>query len=403
VARFQSSDVHQAQTCTKLRRAPSSDVHHASDVHIGRHTIRAHTLHQDGEQRPSVAIVVCDSCNKLLVSEKAHALFPYSNHLGPVESKRIQVVVSDSVVNYHTMASVSSNVSTVRAPRVHAVRVVTAPPRLGSSMTKESEAAATRRVHFSPNVTIVESVGQAEETVEPITPATGRVHFSSNVMIVENAGQDKEAMNGESNINSMLESRPTRARQLRYFDVIVDTGCSHSCTPCIDDFIAGTLKPYHATVSGIADELKITHRGVVHYELLDDNFNIVAIETSAFLVPAMKERLFSPQACLQEVRSKPFTRNDKFTVHMTADSMEFRWLNGCGLTVHYRPPGALPRFRVFRDAHFIAKHLARTLLRTKMSAERRKLLHWHMHGVLVDKIARGLPKRFFHLLRDHRF
>jgi hypothetical protein len=243
------------------------------------------------------------------------------------------------------MASVLSNASSLRTCRTHAVCVVTLPPRLGSSII-DSTANATERVHFSPNVTIVESTRQAE-----------------------------------SNTHSLVETRPVQARKLLYFEVIVDTGCAHSFTPCIDDFMPGTLRPYHGTVSGIAGDLKITHVGAVRYELLDDNFNVVAIVASAFLVPTMKERLFSPQACLQELRSKPYTRNDKFTVHLTADSMEFRWLNGRGLTVHYRPPGALPRFRVFRDAHFIAKHLSRNLPRTNMSAERRKLLHWHMHGV----------------------
>jgi hypothetical protein len=274
-------------------------------------------------------------------------------------------------------ASVSSNASSLPAPRMHAVRV--APPRLGSSLvdstTMASTAAATpRRVHFSPDVTIAESAGQAGET-----------------------------FNTESNIRSLVEARPVRAKKLRYFEVIVDSGCAHSCTPYMDDFIAGTLKPYHSTVTGIAGELKITHIGVVRYELLDDNFNVVAIETSAYLVPAMKDRLFSPQACLRELTSKPHNGNDKFTIHMTSDSMEFRWLNGRALTVHYRPPGFLPTFRVFRDAPFIAKHLARSSPRTMMSAERRMLLRSHMQGVLVDKIARGLPKRAFRRLRDHRF
>jgi hypothetical protein len=112
---------------------------------------------------------------------------------------------------------------------------------------------------------------------------------------------------------------------------------------------------------------------------------------------------FSPQACLRELRSKPHNRNDKFIVHMTSDSMEFSWLNGRALTVHCRPPGFLPTIRVFRDAHFIAKRLARSSPRTMMSAERRMLLRWHLQGVLDDKIARGLPKRVFRRLRDHRF
>jgi hypothetical protein len=56
------------------------------------------------------------------------------------------------------------------------------------------------------------------------------------------------------------------------FHLIVDTGCSHSATGCVDDFIPNTLVTLETPLemAGIAGGLLIRQKGRVRYELLTD-------------------------------------------------------------------------------------------------------------------------------------
>ena len=61
------------------------------------------------------------------------------------------------------------------------------------------------------------------------------------------------------------------------FSAIADSGCSHSCTPCKDDFIPGTLQKLDQpmTLGGIAGSLQIEWQGMVHWETIDHFGNIL--------------------------------------------------------------------------------------------------------------------------------
>ena len=84
------------------------------------------------------------------------------------------------------------------------------------------------------------------------------------------------------------------------FSAIMDSGCSESCTPNLNDFIPGTLRKLDKPISlgGIAGALPVTHSGMVHWETVDDHGDIVEFKTEAFYHPDLPGRLFSPQVYL---------------------------------------------------------------------------------------------------------
>jgi hypothetical protein len=85
------------------------------------------------------------------------------------------------------------------------------------------------------------------------------------------------------------------------FHLIVDTGCSQSATSCLDDFLPGTLLtlPQPLEMEGIAGGLVIRQQGRVRYEILTDDGNVHPLETTAYYIPELPCRLFSPQAHFQ--------------------------------------------------------------------------------------------------------
>ena len=109
-----------------------------------------------------------------------------------------------------------------------------------------------------------------------------------------------------------LDSEPFKAVAAEHSDAlysIVDTGCSESCTNCADDFEPGTLTKLATpkSVGGIAGSLLVEYEGLLCWETLDDEGNILQFKTKGLLVPELPCRLFSPQSFLysrQLVHSK---------------------------------------------------------------------------------------------------
>jgi hypothetical protein len=89
------------------------------------------------------------------------------------------------------------------------------------------------------------------------------------------------------------------------FYLTVDTGCSRSSMGCINNFIPGMLIDLERPLKmeGIAGGLVVRQQGSIKYELLTDAGDIHVLKTTAYYMPKLPCRLFSPQAHFQE----PFT------------------------------------------------------------------------------------------------
>jgi hypothetical protein len=144
------------------------------------------------------------------------------------------------------------------------------------------------------------------------------------------------------------------------FILTVDSGCSHSSTGCKEDFIPGTLtdlaKPFE--MEGIAGRLTVRQKGRVKYEVLTDDGDLHVIETSAYFMPDLPCRLFSPQSHFQELFINGKDKHEKCGFTIKRNRGVLTWETGSETTVEVCETTHLPQLRAFRNALDSAKALA---------------------------------------------
>ena len=77
--------------------------------------------------------------------------------------------------------------------------------------------------------------------------------------------------------------------------IIFDSGCTNAVTPYASDFM-GKLTPVSKPMNGLGATTQITGEGYVVWKFRDDFGVKKRIKVKAYLVPASKVRLFSPQS-----------------------------------------------------------------------------------------------------------
>ncbi len=92
-----------------------------------------------------------------------------------------------------------------------------------------------------------------------------------------------------------LDEKANSAIIAGLFHLLVDTGCSITCTPYLTDFKEIKDLPCPITLKGVAGDITVTKGGTVHYEVINDNGHVSIIETFAYFHPEIQNRLFSPQ------------------------------------------------------------------------------------------------------------
>jgi len=84
----------------------------------------------------------------------------------------------------------------------------------------------------------------------------------------------------------------------------IDCGATSTTTFDDADFKPGTLKLFEhgerSPIQGIAGSLPICGQGVISLQVISDSGEIVNIKTSAYYIPELKTKLFSPQAYFHE-------------------------------------------------------------------------------------------------------
>ncbi len=88
------------------------------------------------------------------------------------------------------------------------------------------------------------------------------------------------------------------------FYLIVDTGCSITVTPYKDDFIEYIKYKEPITLKRIRGNLKVTHRGIAKYQVINTKGQVTEMYTLAHHNPNLDIRLFSPQAHFKEIKDK---------------------------------------------------------------------------------------------------
>jgi len=82
------------------------------------------------------------------------------------------------------------------------------------------------------------------------------------------------------------------------FEVIVDTGCTNSTSPFIEDFEPNSLKKLDKAliIEGVGGNIKVEKYGKLRWEHVKQNGEIIDLAHEGFYAPELSEtRLFSPQ------------------------------------------------------------------------------------------------------------
>ncbi len=142
------------------------------------------------------------------------------------------------------------------------------------------------------------------------------------------------------------------------YPLIVDSGCTCSCTGFETDFEAGSLRPLErpTTLGGIAGGLEAKQRGTIRYEVLTDQGNVATIRAEALLVPNLSTRLLSPQDYLWQLHTTGEDTKASFTTR--ALEAKLTWGSGETLTIEYDENTFLPVVRAYSSATQTAEALA---------------------------------------------
>jgi hypothetical protein len=160
-----------------------------------------------------------------------------------------------------------------------------------------------------------------------------------------------------------------------HFELIVDSGCSKSVSPCLSDFVPGSLVdlPSPLSLDGIAGQLIAHQRGRLRYEILNDAGGVTTLECEGYYLPGLKIRLFSPQILLGEHQGGQFV--------LEWDKSYFSLANGDRITIGYHRQTSLPVIRGFHNVLATAQSLALEGISdqttSNLTSLQQRLFLWH--------------------------
>ena len=133
--------------------------------------------------------------------------------------------------------------------------------------------------------------------------------------------------------------------------IVIDTGCSFSVTPFIDDFIERPQPTEHKEMGGMADHcVSIEGMGWVEWQVKDVFGKVGVIRTQAYFIPDAKIRLLSSQTYFQEIRKRG--TGPEGYLHQTYEKIDLGLEDGTELIFPFHPNSNLPLMYVdFLSAH----------------------------------------------------
>jgi hypothetical protein len=160
-----------------------------------------------------------------------------------------------------------------------------------------------------------------------------------------------------------------------HFELIMDSGCSKSVSPCLSDFVPGSLVDLSVplTMDGIAGQLVSHQKGRLHYEVLNDKGAITALECEGYYLPDLQIRLFSPQVLLGEHHGGKYV--------LEWDRSYLQLASGDQITIAYHRQTSLPVIRGFHNVLATAQSLAldgiSEPVASNLTSLQQRLFSWH--------------------------
>ena len=184
------------------------------------------------------------------------------------------------------------------------------------------------------------------------------------------------------------------------FTIIPDTGASQASTFSMNDFLPDTYKAFEEpkTMQGIAGGLEVKGEGRVSWEVITQDGAIKRLETRAYYIPGLTQRLFSPQDFLHDN-----VLEQGGCLHVFHSHMELDFADGTRLCQNYDPVSRLPIVAAFHDANAAAKDVLQSCQGTvfqeensNLSRAQKALLLWHCKlGHTAFNIVKWLARESF--------
>ena len=99
--------------------------------------------------------------------------------------------------------------------------------------------------------------------------------------------------------------------------IVIDTGCSMSITPFLDDFTTELRSAQDESMQGLKDSVQVQGVGWVDWTIRDVFNRAALVRTQAYYVPEAKIRLLSTQTYLQEQEQGTLLQDQDKIILMT--------------------------------------------------------------------------------------
>ena len=195
--------------------------------------------------------------------------------------------------------------------------------------------------------------------------------------------------------------------------IIIDSGCSISLTPFMEDFVTPLEPASVEEMEGIGNKVKVHGKGWVEWRIRDVYGRIIVIKTQAYYVPCAKIRLFSPQTYFQENKGGSCLLEwDKVTLTAPDGTEgEFPYNHGSNLPLMFQDwieSGGLSSHCIFNlETGDAIEHTARLMDENNINlqANQKELSLWHYRLChvgfsLIQSLMRPI-KRDFGRIHNH--
>jgi hypothetical protein len=133
-----------------------------------------------------------------------------------------------------------------------------------------------------------------------------------------------------SRLHTVLESLPchllTRDNK---FELIMDSGCSKSVSPCATNFVPGYLVDLTTplTMDGITGHLVAHQKGWLQYKVLNDAGGITVLKCDGCHLLDLKIRMFSPQIMLVKQQGGQYVLKWNNRISLSDVSSHHPWIS----------------------------------------------------------------------------
>ena len=118
--------------------------------------------------------------------------------------------------------------------------------------------------------------------------------------------------------------------------IVLDSGCSVSITPHLEDFVGDLRNTNDKEMHGLSDSVEMQGEGVVEWTIRDVHGNVGMVRTRAYYMPTARMRLCSTQTYFQE------NKHSTCSLHQTHEKVTLTTAEGETLTFPYNPSSNLP-------------------------------------------------------------